>query len=43
MAKKVKTKYTASELKEFEKLILEKMKNAQKEPVSYTHLRAHET
>ena len=31
MAKKVKTKYNASELKEFEKLILEKMKNAQKE------------
>jgi DnaK suppressor protein len=31
MAKKVKTKYTASELKEFEKLILEKKKNAQKE------------
>ena len=31
MAKKVKTKYNDSELKEFEKLILEKMKNAQKE------------
>ena len=31
MAKKQKTKYTASELKEFEKLILKKMENAQKE------------
>jgi len=31
MAKKKKTRYTASELKIFEKLILEKMENAQKE------------
>ena len=31
MAKKEKTKYTASELKEFEKLILEKTEIAQKE------------
>ncbi|MBV20260.1 MAG: molecular chaperone DnaK [Cytophagia bacterium] len=31
MGKKEKTKYTATELKEFEKLILEKMDNAQKE------------
>jgi len=31
MTKKEKTKYTAIELKEFEKLILEKMENAQKE------------
>ena len=31
MGKKEKTKYTATELKEFEKLILEKMNNAQKE------------
>jgi len=31
MAKKQKTKYTASELKEFEKLILKKTENAQKE------------
>ena len=31
MAKKQKTKYTVSELKEFEKLILKKMENAQKE------------
>ncbi len=31
MGKKEKTKYTAKELKEFEKLILEKMDNAQKE------------
>ena len=31
MAKKQKSKYTASELKEFEKLILKKMENAQKE------------
>ena len=31
MAKKQKTKYTASELIEFEKLILKKMENAQKE------------
>jgi len=31
MVKKEKTKYTASELKEFEKLILEKMEIAQKE------------
>jgi len=31
MAKKKKTRYTASELKIFEKLILEKIENAQKE------------
>ncbi len=31
MTKKEKTKYTAIELKEFEKLILEKMESAQKE------------
>ncbi len=31
MAKKKKTRYTTSELKIFEKLILEKMENAQKE------------
>ena len=31
MAKKQKTKYTAKELVEFEKLILEKRDNAQKE------------